>query len=163
MKKEAVSLNGFTLIGISARTNNKDEMNPEASKIAGVAGNYWGNQVANAIQHRLNPGVTYAVYTDYESDEHGEYTYFIGEAVDSLEDQDMSQFATLDIPDSRYEKFTTDAGKMPDIVIASWQAIWQMTENDFGGKRRYVADFEVFDQRAADANNAVIDIYIGVS
>lgn len=32
-----------------------------------------------------------------------------------------------------------------------------------GGQRAYKADFEVYDQRAADPNSAVLDIYIGLS
>ena len=37
-----------------------------------------------------------------------------------------------------------------------------MKEDDFEAKRKYIADFEVFDQRASDPNNAVVDIYIGI-
>lgn len=163
MKKQKIQLPEITLIGLTERTNNKNEMNPETSKIAKLAGLYWGNQVANTIQHRAKPGVTYAVYTDFESDENGEYTYFIGEAVESLEGQDLSQFKTMKIPTSDYQRFTTDSGQMPEIIIAAWQAIWTMNENDFGGKRRYLADFEIYDERAADPNNAVVDIYIGIN
>lgn len=36
-------------------------------------------------------------------------------------------------------------------------------KKNFGGKRKYIADFEIYDQRAADPNNAVIDIYIGMT
>jgi len=51
MKKEKVKLGELNLIGLTARTNNQDEMNPESSKIAAFAGTYWGNQVANALHH----------------------------------------------------------------------------------------------------------------
>lgn len=44
---------------------------------------------------------------------------FIGEIVDSLDDQDLSQFKTLTIPKSTYQKFTTAPGQMPDIVITA--------------------------------------------
>ena len=37
-----------------------------------------------------------------------------------------------------------------------------MNENDFGGKRKYIADFEIYDERAVDSHNTVIDIYIGI-
>jgi len=37
-----------------------------------------------------------------------------------------------------------------------------MSSNDFGGKRAYQADFEVYDQRARDPNNTVLDIHIGI-
>lgn len=162
MKKLKTQQPAITLVGLTARTNNKNEMNPEKSKIAALAGSYWGNQIANEIQHRSKPGVTYAVYTDFESDEHGDYTYFIGEAVDSLQDQDFEKFKTITIPASDYTKFTTASGKMPEVVISAWQDIWAMTEDDFGGKRKYIADFEVYDTRAVDPNNTVIDIYIGI-
>ena len=32
----------------------------------------------------------------------------------------------------------------------------------FEGKRTYLSDFEVYDQRAADPNKAIVDIYIGI-
>jgi predicted transcriptional regulator YdeE len=163
MKKERVNLGQLSLIGLTARTNNRDEMNPDTSKIAALAGQYWGEQVANHFKDRINPGVTYAVYTEYESDEHGEYTYFIGEAVNTTDTQDLSQFKSLVIPESNYQKFTTASGKMPDIVIASWQEIWGMNENDFEGKRQYIADFEIYDERANDPNQMALDIYIGIN
>ena len=162
MKKEKVKLGNLTLIGMTARTNNKNEINPQTSKIAQLAGTYWEKQIANQFKNCINPGVTYSVYTEYESDENGEYTYFIGEEVESLNDQDQTKFKSLIIPASTYQKFTTESGKIPDIVITSWQKIWQMKENDFGGKRKYIADFEIYDQRASDPNNAIVDIYIGI-
>lgn len=162
MKKQKTQLPAITLVGVTVRTNNKNEMDPDISKIPALAGEYWGNQLANKIQHRSKPLVTYAVYTDFESDEHGDYTYFIGEAVDQIEGQDLDVFKTITLPASQYQKFTTESGKMPDIVISAWQSIWGMTEVDFVGRRRYVADFELYDERAADPNHAVVDVYIGI-
>lgn len=162
MQKEKIKLGDLTLIGITARTNNKNEMNPETAKIGQIAGYYWGNQIANAFKNRVNPGVTYSVYTEFESDEHGEYTYFLGEQVSSLDNQDYSQFKSLTIPTSSYQKFTTPAGKMPEIVIHAWQKIWQMNNKDFEGKRTYVADFEIYDQKAINPENSIVDIYIGI-
>jgi predicted transcriptional regulator YdeE len=43
-----------------------------------------------------------------------------------------------------------------------WQKIWQMTAEEFGGNRSYKADFELYDQRAKDPQNVVLDIFIGV-
>ncbi len=162
MNKEIVELDSLKLIGVTARTNNKNEMDPEKSKIASTAGRYWSENLANNFKHRLSPGTTYAVYTDYESDENGDYTYFIGELVDTFEGQDNETFEQLIIPASRYQKFTTQTGKMPEVVINAWQAIWQMQPSDFGGNRKYIADFEVYDQRASDPNSTIIDIYIGI-
>jgi predicted transcriptional regulator YdeE len=162
MKKQKTQRPEITLVGLTERTNNKSEMNPETSKIGALASLYWSNQAASGIQHRSKPGITYAVYTDFESDEHGDYTYFIGEAVESLQDQDLEGLKTITIPASNYTKFTTEPGKMPEVVISAWQEIWAMSENDFGGKRKYKADFEIYDERTLDPNNTVIDIYIGI-
>jgi predicted transcriptional regulator YdeE len=162
MNKQKIQLPELTLVGLTARTNTKSEMNPATSKISSLLDLYWGNQIANTIQHRVNPGVAYSVYTDYESDEHGDYTYFIGEVVSSLQNQNLSELKTITIPKSDYQKFTTEPGKIPEVVISAWQKIWAMKENDFGGKRKYIADFEIYDQKAANPNDAVIDIYIGI-
>jgi len=54
------------------------------------------------------------------------------------------------------------SGKMSDIVINAGQQIWQMTSDDFEGNRVYIADFEIYNQRAIDPTNASLDIYIGI-
>lgn len=161
MKNEVDKKSEIKLVGLTARTNNKNEMNPQTSKIGELAGRFWGQQLANTIAHRKNPGVTYSVYTQYDSNEHGEYTYFIGEEVSSF-DNIPSELQQLTIPAAKYQKFTTQSGKMPEVVINAWQQIWQMSASDLGGERAYVADFEVYDQRAIDPANTSLDIYIGI-
>ena len=84
MKKELENKSEIKLVGLTARTNNKNEMNPQTSKIGELAGRYWSQNVAAQIIDRKNPGVTLSVYTEYDSDEHGDYTYFIGEEVTSF-------------------------------------------------------------------------------
>jgi len=161
MKKELANKSEIKLVGLTARTNNKNEMDPQTSKIGGLASRFWGQNIANQIPHRKNPGVTLSVYTEYESNEHSDYTYFIGEEVSSFEDV-PSEFQKLTITAAKYQKFTTPSGKMPEVVINAWQQIWKMTSDDFDGNRAYVADFEVYDQRASDPTNASLDIYIGI-
>lgn len=161
MNKELTSKSEIKLVGLSARTNNKNEMNPASSKIGELATRFWSQNIASKIANRKNPGVTLAVYTDYESDEHGDYTYFIGEEVGSF-DNIASSMQTLIIPAANYQKFTTSNGSMPQVVIQAWQQIWKMSADDFGGKRTYRADFEVYDERAQDPTHTSLDIYIGI-
>lgn len=161
MQKELVNKSEIKLIGLSVRTNNKDEMNPQTSKIGDLMGRYWEQNLAAQIPNRKNPGVTLSVYTEYDSNEHGDYTYFLGEEVDAFENI-PNHFQTLIIPASKYQKFTTPAGQIPGVIINAWQQIWQMTSDDFGGNRAYQADFELYDQRASDIANASLDIYIGI-
>ena len=161
MKKELTNKAEIKLVGLTARTNNKNEINPATSKIGGLVGRFWGQNIAAQISNRKNPGVTFSVYTEYDSNEHGDYTYFIGEEVSSFEDA-PSELQKLTIPAAKYQRFTTPSGKMPEVVINAWQQIWQMTSEDFEGNRAYIADFEVYDQRASDPTNASLDVYIGI-
>jgi len=162
MKTEKVILDGFILIGTAIRTNNKDEMNSETAKIEKHFHSYFSDKLEGKFKDHCEPCVTYSVYTEFESDENGEYTHFIGGVAKPLDNQDLSTFKKLIVPASQYQKFITDSGQMPNIVIEAWQNIWQMKVQDFLGKRAYVADFEVYDHRASDPNNAIVDIYIGI-
>ncbi len=161
MKKELVTKQTIMLVGLSARTNNKNEMDPQTAKIGGLFGRFFGENISGKISNRKNPGVTLSIYTDYDSDEHGDYTYFLGEEVESF-DNVSADLQTLTIPAANYQKFTTVAGKMPDVVLNAWQQIWKMSVADFNGKRAYIADFEVYDARASDPANTSLDIYIGI-
>lgn len=149
------------LVGIAVRTNNTDEMNQEKSKIASTVHNYFSNQLFERINYRVKPMVTYSAYSDYESDYTGNYTYFIGEEVENFDDIPEG-FSKLVIPVGEYRIFETAKGPMPKVVIDLWQKIWQMSENDLGGQRKYAVDFEIYDERSADPQNAIIDIYIGI-
>lgn len=150
------------LIGIKGvRTSNAKEFNPETNTIGAIMNRYFGEAIFNTIPNRIAPMTTYAVYTDYESDYNGEYTYFLGEAVESF-DNVPEGLDTLVIPAQTYAVFTTQQGPLPYVVIDEWQKIWNMTAADFGDERAYIADFELYDHRSADYQNAVADIYIGI-
>jgi predicted transcriptional regulator YdeE len=51
---------------------------------------------------------------------------------------------------------------MPQVDIEAWQKIWAMSDDELGGARSYTTDFEVYDERARDPQNTVLDIYIGI-
>ncbi len=161
MKNEIVSKPEIKLVGITIKTNNNDEMDPERAKIGPLVARYESENIAKSIPHRLHSGVTYSVYTNYDSNELGDYTYFIGEEVSMTYDIPKS-LTLLTIPASEYQKFTTEPGKMPEVVIEAWQEIWAMTREELGGVRKFVADFEIYDQKACDPSNAIVDIYIGI-
>ena len=37
-----------------------------------------------------------------------------------------------------------------------------MSSDDLGGKRTYSTDFEVYDKRAKDYSNTILDVYIAI-
>ncbi len=161
MQKTMVFVDEMKIVGLSARTSNKNELNPRTAKIPETIHYYFGHNTAADIQQRKQPGKTVAVYTDYESDEHGLYTYFFGEEVTHIT-RLRSPLQSVIIRAGNYLKFTTPPGKMPFVAIEAWQKIWAMSPEALEGQRAYLTDFEVYDERAADPDHTVVDIYIGI-
>lgn len=163
MQKVKTALAEIKLVGIKIRTNNKNELSENKGKIFPCVHKYFHDAIATKIPHRKNPGTTYCVYMDYESDYAGEYTYFIGEEVTSFVDLPDALEKCVIQPQT-YIKFTTEPGAMPSVVKNAWQEIWQLSDIELGSKRRYHADFEIYDERANDPThqNIVLDIYVGI-
>lgn len=152
------------LVGITARTNLHKELNPITAVIGKTVQTYFEKAIATNLLHRMNPGVTFCVYTDYESDYRGDYTYFIGEEVEKDGLLNIPQGChPLIIPAQCYRKLTTPSGPMPKVCIDGWHYLWQMEGQELlGGKRTYRADFELYDHRATDPFKTVLDIYVGI-
>jgi predicted transcriptional regulator YdeE len=162
MQKTSTELPEIQLLGISVRTSNKLELEKTNGRIFPCVMRYFHEGLCEKIPNRARPGVTFCAYTDYESDYTGEYTYFVGEAVTSYGDALTSGFEKLIIPQQNYIKFTTNPEPMPDVLVHAWGRIWQMSPEELGGKRRYLTDFEIYDERASDHQNCVVDLYIGI-
>ena len=160
MEHHIISLSEIKIIGKTTGTNLAQEMSASA-KIGPLITEYFTQGLAERIPNRKNKGISFSIYTDYESDYTGNYSYYFGEEVDSFENTPQGLFA-LTIPAQRYVRFTTKPGPMPAVVIDAWQHIWRMTPEELGGKRAYIADFEIYDERAADPQNTVADIYVGI-
>lgn len=161
MKKTSEELPAMRLAGRTVRTNNAAEADWMAGEIFPCVMAYFHEGVAETIPNRKRPGVTICAYTDYESDHTGDYTYFVGEEV-SAEAELPEGLEWLVIPAQNYAKFTTEPGAMPDVLRNAWEEIWEMGPAEFGAPRRYHTDFELYDERAADEQNVVLDLYIGL-
>jgi predicted transcriptional regulator YdeE len=150
---------GFTVIGISARTSNAKEMTAQ-----GVIGKQWARlmqeDLLSKIPKKADQNIV-AVYTDYASDKNGEYTYILGAKVTSDKDIPVGMVAKK-IPAGRYAIFTSDKGPAPKVVPELWMRINSLPSSATGSNRVYGADFEVYDQRAADPQNIQMDVYVGI-
>lgn len=163
MKKTMTKRSEMKLIGITVRTNNVQETDKLNGKIFPCVQQYFHQALCEKIPNRKAPGTTICAYTNYESDHTGDYTYFIGEEVTSTDTSTPEGFETLVIPEQDYAIFTNGPAPMPEVIVDAWEAIWKMDAKDLGGKRNYQTDFEVYDERAADHNNIILDIFIGVT
>lgn len=153
------SEDSFYVAGFRARTNNASEASGH-----GVIGQLWQDfyqkNLAAQIPHRIGAD-TIVVYSDYASDEKGDYTYLLGARVSSIENL-PSGMSYRKIVSGKYAVLTTDRGPVTDVVPAEWKKIWQMRPEDMGGKRAFLTDYEVYDQRAADPQNARVEFHIGI-
>ena len=100
-------------------------------------------------------GEILAVYHDYEGDYTQPFSYFIGCKVNG--DAEVPPgMDSLIIPKGNYQKIIA-RGKMPDCIANAWKEIWASHIS-----RAYKADFEVYDERSKDWNNAEVDIYVSL-
>ena len=152
-------MEGFTVIGISARTSNARETTPD-----GVIGKQWGRlfqeNLLAKIPNKTNSDII-AVYTGYASDKNGEYTYVLGARVNPGTEPPTGM-VSVKIPAGKYALFTSEKGPAAKVVPQIWQRINSLPKSAPGGDRVYKADFEVYDQRAADPQNSQVDVYIGI-
>ncbi len=150
---------GFLFIGIPTRTTNAKELSGE-----GVIADQWERVMAGSIieqiPNRADANIL-AMCTDYESDANGEYTFLIGTKVTSVASIPEGMIAK-EIPDTRYAVFTSENGPVWKVVPKVWQKIWSTPASDMGGERAFLADFEVYDERAADPQNAMVEVWVGI-
>lgn len=150
---------GFYVIGITGRTNNAQEMSGNV-KIGGVWQMFLQPSVVAKIPNKIGVDLI-AVYTDYETDHTGHYTYLLGLPTSSAEAQ-PANLTVKHVPPGRYAVFTSGRGPIRQVVPEIWQRIWSISPEEMGGARSFHADFEIYDQRTADPENAQIDVYVGL-
>lgn len=149
-------MDSFSVIGITTRTSNKDEFSG-AGRIAELWQRFYSENVMTKIENKISDKVL-AVYHNYESDANGDYSLMIGLMVDKNA-HPTSGLTKIDIPAQDYTQFTSNKGAMPGNIIETWQEIWKSTESKTIN-RAYSFDFELYDERAMDPTNSVIDILI---
>lgn len=159
MNPKVVSQDGFTVIGITARTTNAKEMTPD-----GVIGKQWmrvfQEGVLGKIPNKADASII-AVYTDYANDHNGEYTYLLGARVTSDAEVPEGMVAKK-IPSGKFAVFTSDKGPAPQVVPATWMKINSLPQDAVGADRLYRADYEIYDERARDPQNLQVDVYVGI-
>lgn len=146
-----------TIQGISIRTTNANEMNPETAKIAALYENFYQNIVVD-YQHGAR---VYGVYFDYESDANGLFSVLAG--ADRIESSTV-ELQQVKIVAGDYLVFKGE-GEMPQAVIDTWMKIWDFfsesntsknTDDSTQYKRAYKTDFEFY------KSESQVEIHIGI-
>lgn len=147
-------LNTIHLIGIALQHKTTNQ-NGQSMKACGELWTLFEKDgIFSKIPNKLSNEVL-AVYYRYEGDHTEPFSYFIGCKVPK-ESHVPEGLDSLTIPNGKYQKVTAK-GEMPDCIANTWKEIW---ESDM--PRAFTADFEVYDERSQDWNNAEVDIYLSV-
>ncbi len=150
MDYEIVNLKEKTLAGLSARTNNAS---PEMEKIiGGLWEKFYSPEIYPKIKNKADDKAL-GVYSDYDSDENGDYTVSVMCRVTGAETLPEGT-ESRKIPAGKYAKFVVK-GNMITAVREFWQKLWKTELN-----RAYICDFEEYQN--ADTENAEIHIYISL-
>ncbi|MFT0800854.1 GyrI-like domain-containing protein [Bacillus swezeyi] len=144
-------LNTKLFTGISTVTSNEEEAS-EKGKIPSMWELFQKEKPLPAFQI---PRDIIALYSDYETDEHGTYTFSIGTFIE----QEQDVFNVMTLPASEYAVFISRRGRIEEVVIETWREIWEWDQK---GLRTYTGDFEVYDEKTADRDNAQVAIYVAV-
>lgn len=148
--KERLFLAGLKLKIKTTNTNGQSAID---------CGNLWQRfekeKIADKIPAKLSNDI-FAVYYNYDIDDSTPFCYFIGCQVSDLT-AIPSGFDSLEIPPSLYNKITAK-GKMTGCITNAWETIWNSKLS-----RTYQYDFEVFDERSQNWDNAEVDIYVSIA
>lgn len=135
---------GFTVMGLSTRTQNIDEFNEKTAKLP----NLWQQFYSSDLAMHAN---IFEVYSDYESDANGLYTVTVGVA-SSTERADLRS-ATIQA--GNYVVFH-GTGPMPATVVETWKQIWTYFQAESTYQRNFISDFEAY------SGSDEVAIYIGI-
>ncbi|TEW53323.1 AraC family transcriptional regulator [Psychromonas sp. RZ22] len=123
--------------GVSTRTDNATEMDPEKAKI-GALHQLFDSSVKVDYQ---NGERVYGVYFDYESDHTGRFNVLSGFDGKPLAHQTLEKVV---LPDANYLVFMQQ-GEMPQAVINAWMEVWEFFANEQSAyQRAYTVDFEFY-------------------
>ncbi|MDX1642055.1 MAG: GyrI-like domain-containing protein [Balneolaceae bacterium] len=152
MKADSLQIDSIKLIGIALPSKTTNKNNQSMKDCGELWTRFEKEGVFSKIPNKLSDEVL-AVYHDYEGDHTQPFSYFIGcKVVEGTEIPDGLD--SLTIPAGNYQKVKAK-GEMPGCIAEKWQEIWK---SDIA--RAYIADFELYDERSRDWNNAEVDIYL---
>ena len=145
--------------GVQIRTNNASELSGTGA-IAALWQRFFAEDLLSKIPDRTSASL-YAVYSNYASDENGDYDYLIGSPVSSIaglpEGMTFAAIAT-----GNYAVVTTEKGPISAMVPGTWKEIWTMTREELKGRRAFISDYEIYGEHATDPESAEVEIHLGL-
>ena len=155
MEQRTTKKTAFSVIGIACRTTNVD--NKVQEDLPPLWERFMNEDLITKIPKRINEGI-YCVYTNYERDEHSEYTTIVGaQSILEANAPLPEGMVRCDIPASKYLCLPVK-GDYPESLICTWEWVWQQSNLP----RRYTADFEYYPEGMIKPREPKLDVYIAV-
>lgn len=150
-----INREAFHLIGIKLKKKTFNANGQSMIDCGSLWQEFEKRNIAAQIPNPLGDEV-FAVYHDYEGDHTKPFSYFIGCRVEknAITPDGLHE---LFIPEDLYEHIEAK-GKMPDCVAGAWRQIWLS-----GTDRAYRYDFEIYDHRSRNWDQAEVDIFLSVN
>ena len=130
-------VDAFCVSGLTVRTTNREESVPATARLGALWGRFFGEEIYASTSNRTADMRIFGVYSAYESDAHGAFDVTAGVVVTDGK-------GSISIEAGDYLVFTGQ-GEMPQMVIATWQRIWQYFEAHPDVARSYRSDFEAYE------------------
>lgn len=147
---QTTDIQPFYLIGNYVKTSNQD-ITKLTADIQGLWERFFSGNISGRIPNRVDSSIC-CIYTDYLGDYAQPYTAVLGCRVHDLSAIPNGMMG-FHFTGGKYQKMQTTT----PLVFNKWQEIWQ---SDI--QRAYTADFEVYDENAADPKNAPVDIFVAL-
>jgi len=150
---ENMQIDGFKIMGIKTRTCNDGSAGKD---IPELWGKFIDGNVKDKIPNKVDDSI-YCLYTNYDGDHTQPYDVIIGCKV-STDNQLPDGLITHNVDASNMSKFVAKGSLIKgEAVVQTWFDIWKA-----GLDRSFTTDFEVYDDRSKDINNAEVDIFISL-
>jgi len=133
--------NAFIVVGITVRTNNAKEASGQGA-IPQLWQDAMQNNTLDAVPSKADDSLL-VVYSDYASDNTGDYNYTLGYRV-TVADKIPTGMVSKTVHAGKYAVLTSEQGAPQQVIPALWQRINTMTPQQLGGARAYDTDFETY-------------------
>ena len=152
-KAGIATFESFTIAGVTTIT----DCDKGTDDINALWEQFFQSQIGQQLENHKEDDVIYAVYSDYEGEDHTKpYRFTIGYKVKSMDGLSPA-LHTVTTEAAEYAMLGTQ-GPQPQALIDGWTAIWQ-GELD----RRFKTDIEIYGPRFFEEGLNEVLICIGVN
>ena len=144
----------FAIIGLSIKTDNSDPIKLN-NDLQSLWGKFISENTAEQIPGKIDNKI-YCVYTEYDGDYTKPYLALLGCKVNNL-DIIPTGLVGKKFKSSLYNKYIAKGNILQGMIFEKWKQLWSL---DIA--RTYIADFEVYDEKSQNPQDAEVEIFIGV-